>query len=82
MFRMKKITLSADETMELQLLSPPGPAHGDRGTSIIKKRAPEPCTRRSGTQFRHRDSIRHGNQYGCGKDAGRESGGARYLLFD
>jgi hypothetical protein len=44
----------------LRLLPPPEPAHGDRETSIIKKRTPE---------FRHRDRIRHGDNDGCGKDA-------------
>jgi len=52
----------------LQLLSPPGPAHGDRETSVIEKRTPG---------FRHRHRIQRGGDHGCGKDADRKTGDPR-----
>jgi len=55
----------------LRLLSPPGPSDSDRETSIIKKSSPE---------FRHPDTIRHGNDDGSGEDAERKTGGPGYLL--
>jgi hypothetical protein len=55
----------------LRPLSPPGPAHRDRETSVIEKRTPE---------FRLRDRIQKGGDDGCGKEADHESGGLRLLI--
>jgi len=46
----------------VRLLSPPGPAYGDK--EIGKKSTPD---------FRHRDRIRHGGEDGGGKDADRKT---------
>ena len=57
----------------LRLLSPPGPAHGDRETSIIKKRMPD---------FGYRDRIRHGGDDDCRKDADSSRRAVRATGFE
>jgi hypothetical protein len=60
------------ETGLSEFLSSPQQARDDKEISTGKKSTPG---------FRHRDRILRGGDNSCGKDADRDSGSPRYLLF-